>query len=85
MFWTMFLKPDSEGIILRGGYGMGDRQSLEDLQWVAYISRTRNNVTHAGSLREVHFAVVRNVKDDGYCAKANEVFEYLGCFCHGYL
>ena len=37
VFWTMFLKPDSVGINLRGGYRMGDRQSVEVLEWLAYI------------------------------------------------
>jgi len=32
VFLTMFLKPDSVGIILRGGYCMGDGQSVEALQ-----------------------------------------------------
>ena len=46
VYRTMFLKPDSLGIP-RAGYRMGDRQSVEALQWLAYIGRTRNNVTHA--------------------------------------
>ena len=33
----MFLKPDSVGINLRAGYRMGDGQSVEKLQWLAYI------------------------------------------------
>ena len=52
---TMFLKPDLVGIIPRGVYCVGDRQSVEALQWLAYIGRTRNNVTHAGNGREVHW------------------------------
>ena len=62
---------------------MGDRQSVEALQWLAYIGRTRNNVTHTGNGREVHLSGVPNVKVDGYCQEMNEVFEYLGCFWHG--
>jgi hypothetical protein len=52
---------------------MGDRQSVEALQWLAYIGWTRNNVTHAGNGREVHLSGVPNVKVDGYCAEAREV------------
>ena len=84
VFRTMFLKPDSVGIIPRGVYCMG-YQSVEALQWLAYIGRTRNNVTHAGNGREVHLAGVPNVKVDGYCQNTNKVFEYLGCFWHGFL
>jgi hypothetical protein len=63
----------------------GDRQSVEALQWLAYIGRTRNNVTHAGNGREVHLSRVPNAKLEGYCAETNEIFEYLGCFWHGCL
>jgi len=84
VFRTMFLKPDSVGIIPRGGYRMGGRQSVEALQWLAYIGRTRN-ISHAGNGREVRLAGVPNVKVDGYCEETNEVFQYLGCFWHGCL
>jgi hypothetical protein len=59
------------GIIPRAGYRMGDRQSIEALQWLAYIGRTKN--IHAGNGREVHLAGVPNVKVDGYCEHTNEV------------
>ena len=45
VFRTMFLKSDSVCIILKGGIRMGDRLSVEPLKWLAYIGRTRNNVT----------------------------------------
>jgi len=77
----MFLKPDSVGINPRGGYRMGDRQSVEALQWLAYIGRTLN-ITHAGNGTEFRLAGVPNVKVDGYCVVRNEVFEYLWCFWH---
>jgi hypothetical protein len=83
VFRTMFLKPDIVGIIPRG-YRMGDRQSVEALEWLVYIGRTRDNVIHAGNGREVHLARVPDVKVDGYCEETNEVFEYLGCY-HGCL
>ena len=81
VFRTMFLTPDSVGIIPRRGYRMGDRHSVEPLQWLPYIGRTRN-VSHAGNGWEVRLAGVPNVKVDGYCEQTNEVFEYIGCFWH---
>jgi hypothetical protein len=59
VFRTMFIKPDTVGIIPRAGYRMGDRQSLEAIQWLAYIGRNRSNVTHAVNRREVHLASAR--------------------------
>jgi len=80
----MFLKLDSLGIIPRVGYSMGYRQSVEVLQWLAYIGRT-SNISHAGNGRDVHLAGVPNLKFEGYCEETNEVFEYLVCFWHGWL
>jgi hypothetical protein len=82
VFRTMLLKPDTVVIIPRAGYRMGDRQSVEALQWLAYIGRTSNNVTHACSVWGVHLTGVLGLKVDGYCSETNEVFEYLGCFWH---
>jgi len=62
---------------------MGDRKSVEALQWVAYIVRTRNNITHAGNGRDVHLLGVEIVDVDGYSAETREVSEYLGCFWNG--
>ena len=47
VFRTVFLKPDTVGIIPRAGYRMGHRQSVEALQWLAYIGRKISNITHA--------------------------------------
>jgi hypothetical protein len=69
VFRKMFLKPDTVGIIPRGGYRMGNSQSLEPIQWLAYIGRTWDDVIHAGNGREVHLPGVPNVKVDGYSAK----------------
>ena len=65
----MYLKSDTVGIIPRAGYRMGDRQSFEARQWLTYICRTRNNISHAGNGREVHLPGVHNVKVDSYCAE----------------
>jgi len=73
----MFLKPDSVGINPKGGYRMGDGKSVEALQWLAYIGRTRY-ISHAGNGTEVRLDGVPNLKVDGYCEERNEVFEYLG-------
>ena len=62
---------------------MGDRQSVEALQWLAYIGQSRNNIVHAGNGREVHLNRIPNMKVDGYCRETNEVFEFLECFRHG--
>jgi hypothetical protein len=62
----MFLKPDTVGLISRGDYHLGDRQSAEALRWLAYLGRTRDDITHAGNGREVHLAALPNLKVDGF-------------------
>ena len=79
----MFLKPDTVGIIPRG-YRMGNLQSVEALQWLAFIGQTRNDIIHAGNGREVHPRGVPKIKVDGYTPKTKEVFEYLGSFWHAH-
>jgi len=61
----MLMKPDTVGIIPRGGYRMGDRQSVDALQWLAYIRQSRDNIIHAGNRRKVHLDRVPHVKVDG--------------------
>ena len=63
---------------------MGDRRSLQALQWLAYIGRTRN-IYHVGNGREIRLAGLPNVKVDWFCEETNEVFEYIGCFWYGVL
>jgi hypothetical protein len=74
VFRTMFPKTDTLVIIPRGGYRMGEGQSVEALQWLSSIFRKRNNVTHAGNGREVHLGRVPNVKVEGHCSETNDVF-----------
>ena len=71
VFRTMFLKANSVGIIPKGVYLMGFRQSVDALQWLAYMGQTCDNVTHAGNGTEVHLDRVPNVKVDGYCKDTN--------------
>ena len=81
----MFLKQDSVGIIPKWGYRIGDRQSVEALEWLAYIGQSRDNIVQADNRRVVHLTGFPNVKVDRYVAETNDVFEYLGCFWHGCL
>jgi hypothetical protein len=51
----MFLKPDAVVIIPRAGYRMEDCQSIESLQWLAYMGRLRK-IIHTGNGRGMHLA-----------------------------
>lgn len=70
----MFLKPGIVCIILSVGYPMIVRQSVKELQWLAYIVPRRNNATHAGNEWEVHLTVVPIVKIDGCCGEERDLW-----------
>ena len=62
---------------------MGDRQSVEALQWLAYIGQTKDHIITAGNGWQVHLPGVPNVKVEVYSPETKEVFAYLGCFWRG--
>jgi hypothetical protein len=43
----MFLKPDTVGIIPRGGTELEAARLLKLFKWLAYIGQTRGDVIHA--------------------------------------
>lgn len=57
--------------------------SSDALQWLLYVSRTRNNVVQAGNVWKVYLDGVRCVKFGGYRANTKDVFQYLGRFFMG--
>jgi hypothetical protein len=71
VFRTMFQKEKTVGIIPRGGYCMGDRQSVEALQCLAYIGQTKDNLIHVGNGREVRLPEISNLKVDGVCRETS--------------
>ena len=70
VFRTVLLK--EETIIPRRGYRMGDRQSFEALQWLAYIGRTNDTLIH-GDNREVRPPRATDVNVDGLCQETNSL------------
>ena len=62
---------------------MGDGQSVEALQWLAYIGRTRNNVTHVVNGKGVRLSRVQNEKVEVYCAERKISLRLPWVFWHG--
>ncbi|XP_018574533.1 uncharacterized protein LOC108913463 [Anoplophora glabripennis] len=76
-----FLKPNTIGIIPKGGYRWRDNQSKIAIQWLVWEEHTRGkNIQHAAKQQESRVA---GVKVDGYAAETNQVFEFNGCYFHG--
>ncbi|KAK5643501.1 hypothetical protein RI129_007346 [Pyrocoelia pectoralis] len=81
IFRRNFLKPNTIGLIPKGGYRQCDNQSKIATQWLLLEERDRRiNITHSVKQKE---ARVGGVKVDGFCAETNEVFEFYGCYYHG--
>ena len=76
VFRTMFLKPDTVGIIPRGGAGW------EIASLLKLFNGWRTLVNQGTILFMPEMGGVQHVKVYGYCQKTNEVFENLGCFWH---
>lgn len=81
VFRRNFLKPNTIGIIPKGGYRWRDNQSKIAIQWLVWEERQRNiNIQHAAKQQET---MVQGVKVDGYCAEIKQIFEFHGCYYHG--
>ncbi|XP_018570294.1 uncharacterized protein LOC108910225 [Anoplophora glabripennis] len=75
------LKPNTIGIIPKGGYRWRDNQSKVAIQWLVWEEHQRQiNIQHAAKQQESRVA---GVKVDGYAAESNQVFEFHGCYYHG--
>ncbi|VEN56957.1 unnamed protein product [Callosobruchus maculatus] len=76
-----FLKPNTIGIIPKGGYRMRNNQSTLAIKWLVLEEKSRNiNIQHAAKGEE---ARVGGVKVDGYSPDTKQIFEFEGCYYHG--
>lgn len=77
-----FLRPETIGIIPKGGYRYVDKQSKSALKWLIEESERRKIfIRHAGNSREI---LVQGMKVDGFCDETKQIFEFQGCYYHGH-
>jgi len=76
-----FLKPETIGIIPKGGYRWKDVQSRVAIQWLVLEEKQRNIKIISSARGREH--VISGMKVDGYCLETNQVFEFHGCYYHG--
>lgn len=81
-----FLKPDTIGIVPRGGYRYKNNQSKIAIQWLLWVEKERGiDITHSAKRQEVR---VDGVLVDGYYKdeeKGKELlFFFHGCYHHGH-
>lgn len=76
VFRTKFLEEGIIGIVPNGGYRRKDRYSQIALNWLQWISESRNvNIRHARNGREHK---IQCYKVDGFCEDNNKVYEFHG-------
>jgi G:T-mismatch repair DNA endonuclease (very short patch repair protein) len=85
VFRKNFLKPNSIGLIPKGGYRKADKQSRKALLWMRYLEMNYPiHIRHAGNGREYRLPELPNLKVDGFCEETKEVFSFNGCLWHGH-
>ena len=66
----------------KNNYRLETRYSRESIQWLEHVMRTeRISIRHAENGGEVRFG---NFSVDGYDESTRTVYEYYGCYWHGY-
>ena len=84
VFRTLFLEPDTIGIIPPHGYRPEAKQSIMAYQWLSYLSYHRKvNIQHGRNIGEKQ---IGPYKLDGYYETSDGkkvALEFHGCFWHG--
>ncbi|XP_049823361.1 uncharacterized protein LOC109607458 [Aethina tumida] len=83
VFARNYLEADTIAVIPRGGYRLADNQSVIALQWLLWEENVRGiTIRHVGTGRE--HVVEGGLKVDGFNEEQRQVFEFHGCYFHGY-
>ena len=82
-----FLKPNSIGIILPGGYRLTDQQSAKAISWLTWMQQVLGREIQF-SARGKEYKIFGNIKVDGFCAatiteEKSISLNFHGCYWHG--
>jgi hypothetical protein len=59
--------------------------SKESIKWLEYTSiQHQCYIQHIGNSEKEYYDIWTRSPVDGYCSETNTVYEFLGCFWHGY-
>ena len=80
VFRRNYIKPDTIGIIPRGGYTDGKVQSKQAMMWLAYVQITEGRrLRHGHNGKEYRLRELQRYSVDGYCEETKTVYEFMGC------
>ena len=83
VFRTNFLKEDTIGLILHGGYHSGYTQSLVAQEWLEYEQFMRGHAIRTGRNHLEGEARMCGYAVDGFDEERGVVYEFHGCVFHG--
>ena len=79
-----FLKPDTIGLIPKGGYTCNNRYSKKAQMWLIHMEHADGkNIMHCRNGREYKPPEVPRISVECYCPETNTIYEFSGCFWHG--
>ena len=80
-----FLKSETFGFIPAGRYSANNRYSKKALMWLLHMEKTDGcQIHYARNGREYKPPELPHYSVDGYCRETRTVYEFLGCYYHGY-
>jgi G:T-mismatch repair DNA endonuclease (very short patch repair protein) len=81
----LFLKPDTIGLISTGGCTGNKNYNRKAMMWLVYREQTNGcRIRHARNGREYRLPELPNFSVDGFGAETKTVYEFNGCYWHGY-
>ena len=85
MLRKRFLKPETIGLIPAGGYSCNRNYSKKALMWLLHMIEIEGcKIMHARNGREYRLPELPRFSVDVYCPETRTIYEFLGCFFHGY-
>jgi len=83
VFRKRFLKPETIGLIPRGGYSCNRNYSKKALMWLLHMEEDNCKILPARNGREYRLPELPHFSVDGFCAETRTVFEFIGCSSTG--
>jgi hypothetical protein len=85
VFWKLFLKPHTIGLITTGGYRGNVNYRKKVMMWLVYRAQTDGcDILHGRNGPEYRLPELPNLSVDGYFAETKTLYEFNGCYWHGH-
>jgi len=80
-----FLQPETIGLNATGGYMCNNKYSKKAMIWLMHMEQTNGvKIKHVRNGRVYRLPELPNFGADGYFPEENTIYEFFGCYWHGY-